>query len=79
MNSTSEREHFGENRDAFEQEERQVDRAGDLVGGARLPGDALRGGGGELADAEAGADDDHAEPERDAEQLQISAMPQSPP
>jgi len=31
------REHFGENRDAFEQEERKVDRAGDLRRRARLP------------------------------------------
>src|SRR4029079_8910190 len=30
------REHLGENRDAFQQEERQVDGAGDLRGGARL-------------------------------------------
>ncbi len=53
-----------ENRDAFEQEERQVHGAGDLVGGGRLAGDAFRGGGGELADAEARADHDHAEPDR---------------
>ena len=46
------REHFGQNRDAFEQEERQVDGAGDLVGGARLARDAFGGGGRELADAE---------------------------
>jgi len=46
------REDLGQNRHAFEQEERQVHGAGDLVGGARLARDALGGGGRELADAQ---------------------------
>ena len=41
------REHLGEDRDAFEQEERQVHGAGDLGGGAGLARDAFRGGDGE--------------------------------
>ena len=55
------REHFRENRDAFEQEERKVDGAGDLRGRARLAGNALGSGGGQLADAKACTDDDHAQ------------------
>ena len=50
-------EHLGENRDAFEQEERQVDRAGDLGGRARLARDPLGQPLGQLADAETRADD----------------------
>ncbi len=40
-----------------------------LCGGARLPGDALRGGGGQLADAQARANHDHAEAERHTEKM----------
>src|SRR3954468_17030393 len=56
-----EREHLRENRHAFEEEERQIDRAGDLVGGTGLPGDAFGRCGGELADAERRADHNQAE------------------
>ena len=71
-------EHFRQNRHAFEQEERQVHGAGDLVGGARLARDALGGRRRELADAEGGADDDQAEPERGAEIMQTSSHSSTP-
>src|SRR3954466_5116712 len=64
-----EREHFRENRHAFEEEQRQIDRAGDLGGGAGLPGDALGGRRGELADAERRADHNHAEPDGNRREL----------
>ena len=54
-------EDFRENRDAFEQEQRQVGRAADLCRRTRLTRDALGHAGGQLANAEAGADDDQSE------------------
>jgi hypothetical protein len=56
-------ENLGEDRDAFEQEERQIDRAGDLRGRARLTADGLCRARCELADAKTGADYDEAQAE----------------
>ncbi len=50
------REHLGEDRDAFEQEQREVDGAGDLRRRARLTSDGLCRARCELADAKPGAD-----------------------
>ncbi|MGC4083556.1 MAG: hypothetical protein QM736_15950 [Vicinamibacterales bacterium] len=55
------REHFGENRDAFEQEQRQVHRTGDLVRRRGLPGDPFGCASRELADAETGANHNQAQ------------------
>src|SRR5262245_66327012 len=63
-----EREHFRENRNACEQEERKVDGTRDLRGRARLAGNAFSCRSGQLADAEARADDDHAQTEGCAEE-----------
>jgi len=59
-------EHFRQNRDAFEQEERQVRGARDLCGRAGLARNAFRRSGGQLADAEAGADDGESESDSSA-------------
>ena len=63
-------EHFGENRHAFEQEEREVHGARDLVGRAGLPRDTFGGRRRQLTDAETRADDDHAEANRGTEVMQ---------
>jgi hypothetical protein len=52
--------HDGQNRHAFEQEQRQLRGAGDLRRRARLPCDALGSARGELTDADARADDGEA-------------------
>ena len=46
-------EHLGENRHAFEQEEREVHGGANLRGRGRLTGDTLGGGGGEIPESEA--------------------------
>src|SRR4051794_1600497 len=56
-----EREHLGENRDAFEQEERKVHRTGDLRRRARLTADGFRGSSRQATDAEPGAENDEAQ------------------
>jgi hypothetical protein len=51
------REHFRENRDAFEQEERQVHGAGELRHRARLAGNSFRESGCQSTNTESGTDD----------------------
>jgi hypothetical protein len=54
------RHDFRDDRDAFEQEERQVHRAGDLCGSARLTADRFSGTRREASNADARADDGEA-------------------
>ena len=52
-------------------EQRQVDGAGDLRRGVRLPCNSLGGGGGESADAQTRADHDHPESQSRTEQVKL--------
>ena len=54
------RDDDGEERGAFDERGGDDHRGADVAGGGGLAGRALHGGGGELADAEAGADDGEA-------------------
>src|SRR6187399_1688790 len=66
LQNDQQREDFGENRDAFEQEQRKVHRAGDLRGRARLAADGFGSSGREASDAETGAENDEAQSETGA-------------
>ncbi len=57
-------------RDAFDEGGRDDHRGADVAGGGRLPGRTLHGRRGELADAEAGAEDREAGPEAGAEECE---------
>src|SRR5579862_6055110 len=59
-------EDLGEDRDPFEQEEREVHRADDLLRRRRLPRDAFGHAGGQFANAQPGADDREPEPQAGA-------------
>ena len=60
-------EDLAEDGDAFEEEQWQVDRASDLVGGTWLTRNALGCGRGKLSDTQTRPDDDHPEADRGAE------------
>src|SRR5512139_1643909 len=53
-------DHDGEQRGAFDEGGRDDHRGADIAGGGGLACRAVHGGGGELADADSGADDGHA-------------------
>src|SRR5262245_25619788 len=59
-------EDLGQDRDAFEEEQRQVRRRDDLRRRARLPPDGLSGARRESADADTGANDRQPDSDRSA-------------